>query len=116
MDATAGNTVKRKTARKTTSINPLSQTTIDEFYPLLDDNDDDETKSKRFKEDKHAFTPSMTKDDNLAETINLIDETLEMCREAIPGYITMIVNSGTSHILLRKEHAHVLQNVICDKS
>ncbi len=75
MEATAGNTMKRKTARKTTSINPLSQTTIDEFYPRNDDNDDDETKSKRLKEDKHAFTTSsMAKDDNLAETINLIDE------------------------------------------
>jgi hypothetical protein len=78
---TAGNTRTRKTARKTTVINPLlSQTTIDDFYRRNDDNDDDETKSKRLKEDKDAFaTSTRTKDDYQAETINLIDETLDMC-------------------------------------
>ncbi len=36
------------------------------------------TKSKRLKEDKHAFTTSsMAKDDNLAETINLIPHQLD---------------------------------------
>jgi hypothetical protein len=54
--------------------------------------------------------------DHLAETINPIDETLAMCRDEIPGSITMIVDSGASHILLRQEHAHVLHNVICDNS
>ncbi len=44
----------RKTARKTTS-NAVSQTTIDEFI-LKDNADDDNTKSKRLKDDKHAFT------------------------------------------------------------
>ena len=34
----------RKTARKTKSSNPLSQTTIDEIYRKSDDNDDEETK------------------------------------------------------------------------
>jgi hypothetical protein len=33
LDATKNNTRMRKTARKTTSSNPISQTTIDEFYP-----------------------------------------------------------------------------------
>jgi hypothetical protein len=117
IEATAGNTRTRKTARKTTSINPLSQTTIDDFYRRNDGNDDNEPKSKRLKEDKHSFaTISRAKDDHLAETINLIDETLEMCREDISGSIKMIVDSGASHILLRHEHAHVLQNVICDNS
>jgi hypothetical protein len=83
------------------------------FYRRNDDNDDDETKSERIKEEKHAFTTSSrAKDDHLAETINLIDETLDMCREDIPGSITMILDSGASHILLRHEHAHVLKNVI----
>jgi hypothetical protein len=102
IEATAGNTMTRKTARKTTAINPLSQTTIDDFYRRNDDNDDDEPKSKRLKEDKHAFTASSSaKDDLQAETINLINETLKMCREDKPGSITMIVDSGASHILLR---------------
>jgi hypothetical protein len=35
LDATKNNTRMRKTARKTTSSNPLSQTTIDEFYLML---------------------------------------------------------------------------------
>jgi hypothetical protein len=39
-----------------------------------------------------------------------------MCRDDILGSITMIVDSGASHILLRQEHAHVLHNVICDTS
>jgi hypothetical protein len=39
-----------------------------------------------------------------------------MCKDDIPGSITMIVDSGASHILLRQEHAHVLHNVICDNS
>ncbi len=79
----------RKTARKTTSSNPLSQTTIDEFYPKKDGNDNEETKSKRLKNDTHtvdthAFTTSSgARDDHLAETINLIDETLAMCKKDI---------------------------------
>jgi hypothetical protein len=44
----------RKTARKTTS-NAVSQTTIDEFFHK-DNADDDDTKSKQLKDDKHAFT------------------------------------------------------------
>ncbi len=44
----------RKTARKTTS-NAVSQTTIDEFFHK-DNAVDDNTKSKRFKDDKHALT------------------------------------------------------------
>ena len=39
-----------------------------------------------------------------------------MCRDDIPGSITIVVDSGASHILLRHEHAHVLHNVICDNS
>ncbi len=39
-----------------------------------------------------------------------------MFRKEIPGSIAMIVDSGASHILLRQEHAHVLQNVICNTS
>ncbi len=50
------------------------------------------------------------------ETINLIDETLAMSKKDIPGSISMIVDSGASHILLRQEHAHVLHNVTCDNS
>ena len=53
---------------------------------------------------------------DLAETINLIDETLAVCKKDIPGSISMIVDSGASHILLRQEHAHVLHNVTCDDS
>jgi hypothetical protein len=122
LDATKDNTRARKTACKTTSSSLLSQTTIDEFYREKDGNDDEETKSKRLKDDTHtvdthAFTTSSrAKDDHLAETINLIDETFAMCRDDIPGSITMIVDSGASHILLRHEHAHVLHNVICDNS
>jgi hypothetical protein len=102
LDATKDNTRVRKTVRKTTSNTPLSQTTIDEFYRKKDGNDDEETKSKRLKdnahaEDTHAFT-SRAKYDNLAETINLIDETLDVCRDDIPGSITMIVDSGASQI------------------
>jgi hypothetical protein len=113
LDASKDNTRARKTACKTTSSNPLSQTTIDEFYRKKEGNDDEETKSKRLKDDTHmvdthAFTTSSrAKDDNL-ETINLIDETLAMCRDDILGSITMIVDSGASHILLRHEHAHAL--------
>ncbi len=87
LGATIGNTRAMKTARKTTSSNPLSQTTIDEFYRKNEGNDDDETKTKRLKddthtEDTHAFTTSSrAKDDHLAETINLIDETIAMCRD-----------------------------------
>jgi hypothetical protein len=45
--------------------------------------------------DTHVFTTSSNaKDDHLAETINLVDETLAMCRDDIPGSITMIVDSG----------------------
>jgi hypothetical protein len=122
LDPTKNNTRMRKTARKTTSSNPLSQTTIDEFYRKKDGNDDEETKSKRLKDDTHtvdthAFTISSgARDDHLAETINLIDETLAMSKEDIPGSISMIVDSGASHILLRQEHAHVLHNVTCDNS
>jgi hypothetical protein len=39
-----------------------------------------------------------------------------MFKDNIPGSITMIVDSGASHMLLRKEHAHVLHNVIYDIS
>ncbi len=52
LDATKNNTRTRKTARKSTS-NAVSQTTIDEFF-LKEDADN--TKSKRLKDDKHAFT------------------------------------------------------------
>jgi hypothetical protein len=56
-----------------TSCNPLSQTTIDEFYRKKDGNDDDETKPKRLKDDTvdtHAFTTSSrANNDHLAETI-----------------------------------------------
>jgi hypothetical protein len=103
LDATKNNTRARKTARKTTSSNPLSQTTIDEFYCKKDGNDDQETKSKRLKDDTHtvdthAFTTSSSaKDDHLAETINLIDETLAMCKDDIPGSISIIVDSSASH-------------------
>jgi hypothetical protein len=123
LDATKNNTRMRKTARKTTSSNPLSQTTIDEFYRKKNGNDDEETKSKRLKDDTHtvdmhAFTISSgARDDHLAETINLIDETLAMCKEDyIPGSISMIVDSGASHILLRQEYDHVLHNVNCANS
>jgi hypothetical protein len=81
-----------------------------------------ETKSKRLKDDMHtidtnAFTiSSRTRSDDIAETINLIDETVAMCKDDIPGSISMIVDSGASHVLVRQEHAHVLQNVICDNS
>jgi hypothetical protein len=113
LDATKDNARARKTARKTTSSNPLSQTTIDEFYCKKDGNDDEETKSKRIKDDTHtvdthAFTTSCrAKDDHLAETINLFDETLAICRDDIPGSITMIVDSGASHILLRHEQGFI---------
>jgi hypothetical protein len=40
LDVTKDNTRARKTARKTTSNNPLSQTTIDEFYRKKDGSDD----------------------------------------------------------------------------
>ncbi len=53
---------------------------------------------------------------DLAETINLIDETIAMCKDDIPGSISMIVDSGASHVLVRQEHAHVLHNVTCDNS
>ena len=65
----------------------------------------------------NAFTTSSrTRSNDIAETINLIDETLAMCKKDIPGSISVIVYSGASHILLRQEHAHVLQNVICDNA
>jgi hypothetical protein len=122
LDATKNNTRMRKTARKTTSSNLLSQTTIDEFFCKPDNTDDDETQSKQLKEDTHtvdtnAFTiASGTGNDDLAETINLIDETIAMCKDDIPGSISMIVDSGASHVLVRQEHAHVLHNVTCDSS
>ncbi len=81
-----------------------------------------ESKSKRLKVDTHtidikAFTmSSRTRSDDIAETINLIDETIAMCRDDIPGSISMIVDSGASHVLVRQEHAHVLHNVTCDNS
>jgi hypothetical protein len=37
-----------------------------------------------------------------------------MCKDDIPGSISMIVDSGASHVLVREEHAHVLHNVTCD--
>ncbi len=58
----------------------------------------------------------MAQEDYQAETINLIDELLDMSKEDIPGSITMIVDLGVSHILLRHEYSHVLQNVICNSS
>ncbi len=109
----------RKTARKTTS-NALAQITIDEFF-RKNNTDDDETQSKRLKDDTHtvdtnAFTVSYgARNDDLAETINLIDETVAMCKDDIPGSISMIVDSGASHVLVRQEHAHVLHNVTCDE-
>ena len=54
LEATKNNARMRKTARKTTS-NAVSQTTIDEFFHK-DNANDDNTKSKRLKDDKHAFT------------------------------------------------------------
>ncbi len=58
----------------------------------------------------------MEREDYNAETINLIDDTIAMFKEDIPGSITMNVDSGASHILIRHEHAHVLQNVSCTSS
>jgi hypothetical protein len=81
-----------------------------------------ETKSKRLTDDTrtintNAFTTSSrTRNDDIAETINLIDETIAMCKPDIPGSISMIVDSGASHVLVRQEHAHVLQNVTCNNS
>ncbi len=148
LDATKNNTRARKTARKTTA-NAVAQTTIDDFFLKESDNEDN-TKSKRFKDDKHALTSasiddekiapnewvplppepqgtrtiysnafttsSRTRCDEIAETINLIDETIAMCKPDIPGSINMIVDSGASHVLIRQEHAHVLQHVTCDNS
>jgi hypothetical protein len=105
----------RKTARKTTSSNPLAQTTIDEFYPKKDGNNDEETKSKRMKNvthtvDTHAFTTSSgARDDHLAETINLIDETLAMCKKDIPGSISMIVDSGASYLTAARTCSRLTQ-------
>ncbi len=108
---------KRKAAQKTTATRPPSQTTLDDFYLQEDNENDDEPEPKRTMSEKNAFTTSVQeRDDYNAETINLIDETMDMFREEIPGSIAMIVDSGTSHILLRQEHAHVLQNVICNTS
>ncbi len=60
----------------------------------------------------NAFTTSSrTRSDEIAETINLIDETIAMCKPDIPGSISMIVDSGASHVLIRQDHAHVLQHV-----
>jgi hypothetical protein len=39
-----------------------------------------------------------------------------MCKDNIPGSISMIVDSGASRVLVRQEHAHVLQNDTCDNS
>ena len=65
----------------------------------------------------NAFTSSSrNRSDDIAETINLIDETIAMCKPDIPGSISMIVDSGASHVLVRQEHTHVLQNVTCDNS
>jgi hypothetical protein len=65
----------------------------------------------------NAFTTSSrTRNDDIAETINLIDETIAMCKPDKPGSISMIVDSGASHVLIRQEHAHVLQHVTCDNS
>jgi hypothetical protein len=106
LEATAGN--KRKTARKTTAISPLSQTTLDDFYRKDENNHVDEPKSKRTKTEKQALTASaLARDDYNAETINLIDETIDMFTEKIPGSMAMIMDSGASHILLQHEHAHV---------
>ncbi len=56
----------------------------------------------------NAFTTSSrTRSDEIAETINLIDETIAMCKPDIPGSISMIVDSGASHVLVRQEHAHI---------
>jgi hypothetical protein len=67
LDATKNNTRMRKTARKTTSINPLSQTTIDEFYRTKID-DDEEIKSKRLKDGTH------TVDTNAFTTATIVKE------------------------------------------
>jgi hypothetical protein len=108
---------KRKTTHKTTAKRPSTQTTIDDFYLQEDHEDDNESEPKRPKLEKHAFTTSVQEQvDYNEETINLIDETMNMCRKEIPGSIAMIVDSGASHILLRQEHAHVLPNVICNTS
>jgi hypothetical protein len=108
---------KRKTTHKTTAKRPPTQTFIDDFYLQEDNEDDNEPEPKRSKSEKHAFTTSVQERvDYNEETINLIDETMNMFRKEIPGSIAMIVDSGASHILLRQEHAHVLQNVICNTS
>jgi hypothetical protein len=53
--------------------------------------------------DTNAFTISSgTRNDDLAETINLIDETIAMCKDDIPGSISMIVDSGASYVLVRQ--------------
>jgi hypothetical protein len=49
--------------------------------------------------DTTALTTGNT--DSQAETINLIDSTLAMCKKDIPGSISMIVDSGASQIILR---------------
>jgi hypothetical protein len=60
LDATKNNTRARKTTRKTTSSNPLSLTSIDEFYRKKNDIDDEETKSKRLKDDTHTVDTRRT--------------------------------------------------------
>ncbi len=59
----------RKTARKTSSSNPLSQTTIDEFYRRKDGNDDEESKSKLLKDDTHTVDTHDSKYHPEPETI-----------------------------------------------
>ncbi len=69
LDGTKDNTRARKTARKTTSNNSLSQTTIDEFHRKKDGNDDEETKSKRLKDDTHTETRTHSHHHQVPKTI-----------------------------------------------
>ncbi len=54
------------------------------------------TKSQRLNLDTHmidtnAFAiPFRTRSDDIAETINLIDETIAMCKDDIPGSISIV--------------------------
>ncbi len=104
---------KRKTTHKTTAKRPPTQTTIGEFYLQEDNEDNNESEPKRPKSEKHAFTTSVQERvDYNEETINLIDETMNMCRKETPGSIAMIVDSGASHIACIAEcHLQHLQKL-----
>ncbi len=95
---------------------PTATMRANEWVPVPPDSHHLQTKSKQLKDDTRtintsAFTmSSRTRSDDIAETINLIDEKIAMCKPDIPGSISMIVDSGASHVLVRQEHAHVLHN------